>query len=104
MTTPLPHIPALTVQRPWAYCITSQHPSGFVAVVRLAGICSQSADSARVVCGCGPWAAAGQHHWQIEHVRLLAQPVGWRGAQKLWWPPQEALELVAAQLPETVPA
>lgn len=154
MNVDLPRIAALTVRRPWAYCITGlsplvskdvenrtwvtkqrgdillhagqgwdspavqaarrslhhaggilddipaspdQHPTGFVALVRLAGICSESAHSPSVVCGCGPWAMPGQHHWRLEHVRPFIDPVPWPGAQGLWWPPQPALERVVEQ-------
>jgi len=73
------------------------HPTGVVAIVRLADVCTESAHTGTVVCGCGPWAVPGQHHWRLDQVRVLPSPVECRGAQGLWRPTPEVLALVAAQ-------
>lgn len=54
-----------------------------VAVADLRRICARSIPPYAPCC-CGPWATAGQHHWQLHDVRLLNQPVPAHGAQGLW--------------------
>ncbi len=53
-----------------------------LAVGEMVGVCSASVNG--IHCDCGPWAAPGQHHWQITNVRTLAKPVPARGRLGLW--------------------
>lgn len=50
-----------------------------VAVVDLVDICT-----ANFGCDCGPWAVAGQAHWQLANVRLVANPPTTKGRLGLW--------------------
>jgi hypothetical protein len=85
--------------------ITKRHPDivlgAVVAVADLVDICSASMRQfIPSSCNCGPWAAAGQHHWKLADVRPLAEPVECRGALGLWTLPDEVEAAVVAQLGE----
>ena len=51
-----------------------------------------------VRCGCGRWAAPGQHHWRLRHVLPLPEPVAARGRQDLWQPAPNVRPAVEQQL------
>jgi hypothetical protein len=53
-----------------------------VAVVDLVDICTAGLDGKD--CECGPWAAAGQAHWQLANARPLEVPVPAKGRLGLW--------------------
>ena len=72
--------------------------SAIVAVADLAWACNTSRYRDRVVCRCGPWAVAGQCHWRLRNVVVLAEPVPCDGAQGLWRPGSALVEAVAGQL------
>lgn len=59
-----------------------------LAVGRLAGVCAATVDGhehrSHQVCECGPWAIAGQYHWQLTDVRPLAEPLPATGRLGLW--------------------
>lgn len=67
-----------------------------IAVARLADICS--AQEFGRSCDCGPWAAYGQHHWRLEGVRPLADPVPCGGARGLWALPPRIRDQVLSQV------
>ncbi len=70
-----------------------RHPTGFVAVARLAGIIRPNN-----VDG-GPWHAAGSFGWRLEDVFALPNPVSARGLQRLWNVPADLEARILAQLP-----
>lgn len=47
---------------------------------------------------CSPWAARGQHHWNLYDVRRLPEPVPCRGALGLWRLPEDVEHAVMKQL------
>lgn len=51
-----------------------------VAVVDLVDICTRPLRA----CDCGPWAIAGQSHWQLANARLLPEPFAAKGRLGLW--------------------
>lgn len=69
-----------------------------VAVAAIAGVCTRSRSSDRLVCDCGVWAAAGQIHWRLAEVTVLKEPVPCRGSLGLWTPPSEVLTAVKEQI------
>ena len=51
---------------------------------------------------CTPWSASGQFHHVLDEVTALPLPIPWKGAQGLWVPPTELMDMVREQLsPET---
>jgi hypothetical protein len=74
----------------------ADHPTGFVAIAELVGICAAAATDG--VCGCGDWTFLGQRHWTFVRVRKLRQVVPWSGARGLWWPPAPVVVDCYAQL------
>lgn len=87
---------ALGVDMPDLDAVTT---SAIVAVGRLDGVCSASHRDPDRDCGCGRWAAVGQHHWRLADIRPLTEPVRCRGTLGLWVPRPELLDAVHAQLP-----
>jgi hypothetical protein len=78
----LTHARALTLLNPWAWAITN------------AGKRIENRS-----CRCGDWAAAGQYHWQLGRVTVLADPVRVpRGAQRTWAPAPEFVSAIARQV------
>jgi hypothetical protein len=69
-----------------------------VAVATLSGVCTATVDTPWASCGCGPWAAAGQYHWKLADVRVLADPVPCKGQLGLWIPDRDVLAAVRGQL------
>lgn len=55
-----------------------------IAVVDVVDVCTASRDEPRVVCDCGPWANAGETHWQLANARLLSEPFSAKGRLGLW--------------------
>jgi hypothetical protein len=47
---------------------------------------------------CSPWAVAGQWHWDLSNVHVLATPVPCRGQLGMWWLPEHVHAAVAAQI------
>jgi hypothetical protein len=73
--------------------------SAIVAVADLKGVCSATVDSPSSTCGCGPWAAPGQHHWRLARkITVLAEPVKCQGAQRTWSPPGHLMAAIAWQV------
>ncbi len=52
---------------------------------------------------CSPWSVPGEVHWELDNVRALASPVPCRGAQRIWYLPEDVAAAVRAQLPLTTP-
>lgn len=78
------------------------HRGAVVAVAEIVG-CHKSGTPG--VCEpmlCSPWAMPDQWHWQLAHVRPLAEPVPCRGALGLWRLPVDVDAAVRAQLDEAV--
>jgi hypothetical protein len=71
---------------------TTAQPQGIVAVAELTGVCPG------YPCECGPWAMAGNRHWQLGDVRALSEPVPAKGALGLWRPDADALSAVYEQI------
>jgi hypothetical protein len=73
--------------------------SAIVAIADLNGVCRDTVDRPRATCRCGDWAAAGQYHWQLGRVTVLADPVRVpRGAQRTWAPAPEFVSAIARQV------
>jgi hypothetical protein len=51
---------------------------------------------------CSPWSMAAQFHWELSHVRPLAEPIPARGALGLWRLPEDAEKAVREHLEKTV--
>jgi hypothetical protein len=66
-------------------------PQGIVGVVNLTGVCSDSLHSDTLACDCGPWAFAGQRHWQLADPRPFDTSIPCRGFQQLWTPSLDVL-------------
>lgn len=77
------------------------HPTGIVALAELVNVCSETVNTFRQApvgecwCGCGPWAVPGAHHWRLDSVQPLPNPVPCNGALGLWTPPADVLAAVA---------
>jgi ASCH domain len=50
---------------------------------------------------CTPWSITGMHHWVLDDVTALAQPVPCQGRLGLWVPPAELLQQIRPQLDDT---
>lgn len=74
------------------------HTSALVCLVDVVDVCAASRHTERVVCRCGPWAAAGQFHWRLGTVVRLPTPVPCKGRLGLWKPAAVLVSAVAAQL------
>lgn len=64
-----------------------EHPVGVVGVAHLVDICAAAIHGGP--CGCGPWAAPGQYHWE---------PIPARGRLGLWTPTPELATQVATAI------
>lgn len=71
----------------------ADYPTGIVGAAQLVGVCTAPA-----TCQCGPWAAWGQHHWQLAHVQRFPNPIPCNGTLGLWQPGPDVWALVAPQL------
>lgn len=65
-----------------------------VAITSLVGVCSTTVRDPAVVCRCGLWAAAGQHHWQLGDVEVLPEPIPCRGRLGLWQPSDDIVAVI----------
>lgn len=68
--------------------------SAIIAVTSLLGVCSVTVNRPGETCGCGGWATAEDHHWQLGDVRVLDKPVPCSGRLGLWMPPADVLAAV----------
>lgn len=73
----------------------ADYPMGIVGVVTVTGVCQESKYGRE--CGCGPWSAHGQCHWQLANPRPLEEPIPCKGALGLWQPSIEVEAAVRAQ-------
>lgn len=72
------------------------HPTGIVAVTVLWDVCGESV--AGRPCSCGPWAMPGQHHWRLDTVLPLTEPIQTSGALGLWRPPADLVDAALERL------
>lgn len=76
----------------------ADYPLGIVGLVDLVGICGTQIDHPKLVCDCGPWAAAGHYHWKLANPRPFGQPIACNGALHLWTPGAETAALITDQI------
>lgn len=48
---------------------------------------------------CGIWGERGVHHWTLDHVQALPEPVPATGRLGLWTPPPGVLDAIRRQIP-----
>ena len=88
--------PRVTWQTQARWCRDNAAALGAVLAVAVLAGCHHASNASE--CRCGRWAAAGQHHWMLDNVRLLADPVPCDGALRLWPLPGGVEKAVWAQL------
>ncbi|MDP9101622.1 MAG: ASCH domain-containing protein [Actinomycetota bacterium] len=80
-----------------------EHPTGYLGVVDLIGVCEYSRDSMwDLVCDCAPWGFPGQHHWQLANPRPFRQPIPGNGRLGLWTPSPDLADQVSIELAKAV--